>query len=570
MPEFTLQTSVEIDGVALDSTIEPLLEQVIVDDFLHQPDMFVLTFRDVERTVISDARLKIGSKVTIKATGIGGNAPEPLVAGEVTAMEAEYTEGGSRAIVRGYDPSHRLHRGRRTRSFVGMKDSDIARQISQAMGVEVGTIDDSGPVLDHVSQANATDWEFLQGRAREIGFELAVNEGKFQFHKPVASARAPADGDYDTADPLRLVFGQELIEFHPRVTSAEQVKEVVVRGWDPKKKQALVGRAPAAATSATLKSTPAELARTFGDATYVAVDRPLATQAVVDATARALSDRIGSGFAEAQGLARGNPKLKAGAAISVGVVADDFAGKYVITSSRHVFDKDGYRTRFVVSGRQDRSLLHLAGGSAGDSSAAAGINGVVVALVTNNEDPEKVGRVKLKFPWLADDYESDWARLVSLGAGPDSGGVWLPEVNDEVLVAFEFGDIRRPYVVGGLWNGVDKPRLGDALFDNGKVKRRGFVSRKGHRFVFLDGDGDAGIALLTSNDSLKIALKESATEIHVKSDGTILIESTGNLTIKGSANVSVEAGAQLTLKGATVTVSASGPVDIDGTPIQLN
>lgn len=570
MPEFTLQTSVEVDGVALDAAIEPLLEQVIVDDFLHQPDMFVLTFRDVERTVVSDARLKIGSKVTIKATGVGGNAPESLIAGEVTTMEAEYTEGGSRAIVRGYDPSHRLHRGRRTRSFAGMKDSDIARQISQSMGVAVGLIDDSGPVLEHVSQANATDWEFLQGRAREIGFELAVNEGKFNFCKPAGSAKAPADGDYDSADPLTLVFGQELIEFHPRLTSAEQVKEVVVRGWDPKSKQALVGRAPAVATSATLKSTPADLAKTFGNPTYVSVDRPLATQAIVDATARALSDRIGSGFAEAQGLARGNPKLKAGAAISVGVVGEEFAGKYVITTSRHVFDKDGYRTRFVVSGRQDRSLLHLAGGSNGGGSAASGIDGVVVALVTNNDDPDKGGRVKLKFPWLADDYESDWARLVSLGAGPDSGAVWLPEVNDEVLVAFEFGDIRRPYVVGGLWNGVDKPRLGDALFDNGKVKRRGFVSRKGHRFVFLDGDGDAGIALLTSNDSLRIALKESATEIHVKSDGTILIESTGDLTIKGSANVSVEAGAQLTLKGATITVSASGPVDIDGTPIQLN
>ena len=451
-----------------------------------------------------------------------------------------------------------------------MKDSDIARQISQSLGVAVGMIDDSGPVLEHVSQANATDWEFLQGRAREIGFELAVSEGKFNFCKPAASAKAPADGDYDSADPLTLVFGQELIEFHPRLTSAEQVKEVVVRGWDPKSKQALVGRAAAVATSATLKSTPADLASTFGNPTYVSVDRPLATQAIVDATARALSDRIGSGFAEAQGLARGNPKLKAGAAISVGVVGEEFAGKYVITSSRHVFDKDGYRTRFVVSGRQDRSLLHLAGGSNGGGSAAAGINGVVVALVTNNDDPDKGGRVKLKFPWLADDYESDWARLVSLGAGPDSGAVWLPEVNDEVLVAFEFGDIRRPYVVGGLWNGVDKPRLGDALFDNGKVKRRGFVSRQGHRFVFLDGDGDAGIALLTSNDKLKIALKESATEIHVKSDGTILIESTGDLTIKGSANVSVEAGAKLTLKGATVTVSASGPVDIDGTPIQLN
>jgi uncharacterized protein (DUF2345 family) len=88
--------------------------------------------------------------------------------------------------------------------------------------------------------------------------------------------------------------------------------------------------------------------------------------------------------------------------------------------------------------------------------------------------------------------------------------------------------------------------------------------------VFLDGDGDEGIAILSAKDKLKIALKESATEIHVKSDGTILIESTGALTIKGSADVSIEAGAGLTLKGATVTIKGSGPVDIDGSPIQLN
>jgi uncharacterized protein involved in type VI secretion and phage assembly len=452
-----------------------------------------------------------------------------------------------------------------------MKDSDIAKKIADAIGISLGTIDDSGPVLPHVSQANLTDWEFLQGRAREIGFELAVGEGKFHFRRPAASASAPANGDYDSADPTTLVFGQDLLEFHPRLSSSEQVSEVVVRGWDYTKKEKVVGRAPAGASSATLKAKPIDLAKAFGEPKFVAVDRALSTQAAVDATARSLSDRIGSGFAEAQGLARGNPKLKAGAAISVGVVADDFAGKYVITSSRHVFDQDGYRTRFTVSGRQDRSLLNVAGGSTnGTTASASRIDGVVVALVTGNDDPDKLGRVKLKFPWLADDYESDWARLVSLGAGPKSGAVWLPEVNDEVLVAFEHGHIGRPYVVGGLWNGVDKPFLGDGLFDNGKVKRRGFVSRKGHRLVFLDGPGDAGIALLTSNNGLKIALKESDTEIHVKSDGTILIESTGNLKIKGSANIDVEASGKLTLKGATVAISASGPVDIDGTPIQLN
>jgi uncharacterized protein involved in type VI secretion and phage assembly len=252
------------------------------------------------------------------------------------------------------------------------------------------------------------------------------------------------------------------------------------------------------------------------------------------------------------------------------VVADDFAGKYVITTSRHVFDQDGYRTRFMVSGRLDRSVLGLATAGTGSRGAESRIYGVVVALVTNNTDPDGLGRLKLKFPWLGDDYESDWARLVQLGAGPDSGAVFLPEVNDEVLVAFEHGDVSRPYVVGGLWNGRDKPRLGDGLTDNGKVKRRGFVSRKGHRVILLDSDDKSGIALLSADSKLKLSLNQTRTEIHVKSDGTIVIESTGNLSIKSSANVDVEASGNLTLKGSGVVKIQGASVDIDGTPITLN
>ena len=189
----------------------------------------------------------------------------------------------------------------------------------------------------------------------------------------------------------------------------------------------------------------------FGSPVYVAVDRPLSSQGAVDAAAASIAEQIGSAFAEADGVARGNPKLKAGTPVSVSVVAEDFAGGYTLTHTRHVFDHEGYRTEFVVSGRQERSILGLTGASAGTGSAGGPPStGSSSAIVTNNDDPDKLGRVKLKFPWLADTYESDWARLVQLGAGPNSGAVFLPEVNDEVLVAFEFGDIRRPYVLGGV------------------------------------------------------------------------------------------------------------------------
>src|SRR6185503_18843872 len=100
----------------------------------------------------------IGSKLKLSASAMGGSSPEVLVAAEVTAIEAEYTAAGSKATIRAYDPSHRMHRGRRTETYAGMKDSDIAGKIAQRLGITKTQIDDSGPVSDHVSQANETDW----------------------------------------------------------------------------------------------------------------------------------------------------------------------------------------------------------------------------------------------------------------------------------------------------------------------------------------------------------------------------------------------------------------------------
>jgi phage protein D len=563
---------IEVEGQALAPDVEVLLEQVVVDDHLHLPDMFLLTFRDAGHAVARQAQLHIGSKVKISAPGPGAGGAELLIEGEVTALEAEYDTAGSRAVVRGYDGSHRLHRGRVTQTYQNVKDSDIAHTVAQRAGLQPGTIDDSQTTHDHVSQVNVSDWDFLKARAAEIGFEVAVGEGRLHFRRPSPSRQAPSQGDFQSSDPLQLVFGTDLLEFRPRVSSSEQVKDVKVRGWDPKAKQVVIGQAPAGTTSVQLPATPAALAQKFGGPTFVATDHPLATQREVDATAKAVAEQIGSAVAEAEGVARGNPKLKAGAAISVGVVADDFVGRYTLTHTRHVFDARGYRTRFEVSGRQDRSLLGLVTNGAVPSSAAGPpVYGVVVAQVTNNDDPEKRGRVKLKFPWLSDSYESDWARMTQAGAGPDSGVSFLPEVNDEVLVAFEFGDVRRPVVIGGLHNGRDKPKLGDGLLDNGKVKRRGVVSRKGHRLVFMDDAGKSGIALITSAGSIRISLNETRKEIHIVCDGKVRIEAKDDVSIKSQKNVTIEAGAQLEMKGGSgAKLESSSAVEVSGQPIKLN
>ena len=187
---------------------------------------------------------------------------------------------------------------------------------------------------------------------------------------------------------------------------------------------------------------------------HVSTDVPYRTQAEVDEAAKALADELAAAFAEFEGVARGNPKIRAGAAVTVNGLGEPFDGKYTVTTSRHRFDPTtGYTTSFSVTGRHDRTparpgLRRLAAGRALSPAWSS------PRSATPN-DPEKAGRVKLTFPWLSDDYVSDWARTVQPGAGKDRGGTVLPEVGDEVLVAFEQGDFRRPYVLGGLYNGVD-------------------------------------------------------------------------------------------------------------------
>src|SRR6202035_3676741 len=255
MPQqYHLWPDVEIDGSPLPDAMEGLLEQVVVDHHQHLPGMFAITFHDPSRDVIGQLNVNIGSTVTIKMTPPGGTAVT-LIKGEVTGFEAEYDATQLRTILRGYDLSHRLHRGRNTQTYKNVTDSDIARQVAGNASLPIGTIDSTSVTYDHVSQPNQFDWAFLKSRAREIGYEMGMDsDGKFYFRQPIQASSAPQTGDYQShTDTLQLVFGDDLIEFRPRVTSAEQVSTVKVRGWDPVQKQAVIGSASAATVAAGIQ-----------------------------------------------------------------------------------------------------------------------------------------------------------------------------------------------------------------------------------------------------------------------------------------------------------------------------
>ncbi|WP_329477772.1 phage baseplate assembly protein V [Kribbella sp. NBC_01484] len=196
------------------------------------------------------------------------------------------------------------------------------------------------------------------------------------------------------------------------------------------------------------------------------------------------------------------------------------------------------------------------------------ILGVVAGVVTNNKDPDKLGRVKVRFPWLSDTDESWWARVASPMAGKDRGVFFLPEVDDEVLVLFEHGDPRFPYVIGALWNGSTPPFLTN---DDGKNDKRVIRSRSGHTITLNDKDGEETIEIVdkTGDNSVVISSKDNKLTISASSDISITsangkvslsgkgieLTSEADIKLKASSGMNLEASGKAVLKGSTVEIN---------------
>ncbi|MFF2773936.1 VgrG-related protein [Streptomyces sp. NPDC058052] len=557
---------VEVAGGPLPARLMNTLVEGYVDDSRTLPDLFLLRFRDPDRTLLAQGGIAVGAEIRLLARGGGGTEPQPLLTGVVTALELELDESGTFTVVRGLDETYRLLRGARVAGYQNMTLSDIVAQVAQRAGLKPGTVDVAGPVLDHVAQANVSDWEFVRGLAEEAGAQAYVRDGQLHVVRPAEAGGAPDASARADRDPLVLERGANLLRCRASVSAAEQVSEVEVRGWDVRGKRALVGRAPAGTSSTlALGMTAAQVTAPFGEARHVVTDGGYGTQERVDRAAKALAERIAGSFAELEAVIRGNPEVRAGSAVALNAVGAPFEGRYTVTSSRHVFDAlRGYETWITVSGQQERSLLGLTGG--GPAAAAHRSGGLVNATVTDTQDPEGSGRVKVTFPWLSDEYASDWARTAQ-AAGTGGGEPYIPEVGDEVVVGFELGRLDRPYVLGGLYNGQDRPSGGGAVDPtSGAVDRRAFASKGGHKLELLDAAGGAqGVRLRTGDGKLTIDLDQAGTAVTIGSDGSVRITAKEKVSITATGGVSVAAGrGALELSGDSVSVTARQGVRVDG------
>jgi uncharacterized protein involved in type VI secretion and phage assembly len=194
--------------------------------------------------------------------------------------------------------------------------------------------------------------------------------------------------------------------------------------------------------------------------------------------------------------------------------------------------------------------------------------GVVVGVVTNNKDPEDLHRVKVRFPWLDGANESHWARVAAPMAGNDRGAYFLPEVEDEVLVAFEHGCVDYPYVVGALWNGKDKPPESNS---DGLNKHRTIKSRSGHVIRLNDKGGSETIEIIDKSGNNKIVVSTQDNTITIEAQSDISISSkTGKLKMS-AVGVEINSKADVKIEATGNTdVSANAFVNVKGAMIKLN
>ncbi|MFI9460358.1 VgrG-related protein [Streptomyces xiamenensis] len=579
---------VEFGGAPLSAALTNTLVDGYVDDSRTLPDLFVLRFRDPSRVLLEQTGLTVGTPVRLLASaGDGGSvAARPLLTGSVTALEIEIDDTGTFTVVRGLDESHRLLRGRRVASYQNMTLADICAQVARRAGLTPGTVDVAGPVLEHVAQPNCTDWEFLRALAADAGAQVYVADGKLHVLRPVEAGGAPDPSARARQSPLVLEAGDNLLRCRAGISAAEQVSAVEVRGWDVRTKQPLVARAEAG-TAATLDLgvTAGQVSEPFGAAEFVVAGASYGTQAQVDQVAKALAATIAGSFAELEAVIRGNPEVRAGSAVTLTGVGAPFEGRYTVTTSRHVFDPlRGYETWLTVSGQQERSLFGLTGGGAGGDGVPGGesAGGLVSGTVTDTKDPEGLGRVKVCFPWLSQEYASDWARTAQTG-GTGGGDGFIPEVGDEVLVGFEQGRLDRPYVLGSLYNGQDRPSGGGAgdgaggvsgdgdsgAIDeaSGAVTKRSFGSKGGNKLELRDAaNGPQGVRLLTGDGKLLIDLDKKGTTIVIDSEGNVEIKAGQQVTVTAGSGASIDAGdGVLELSGAGVRLTAHRDgVEVDG------
>lgn len=564
-----------VDGAEIDAREADCVHEIKITDWLRLPDVCTLavgypldehgTFR-----LLDSSKFKVGAQLEVKLGSTDERTTQTIFKGEIVTVEPDFQSGSVAMVVRAYDKSHRLMRSRKQRAFLNKTISDIVKQIGGEYGLKIESAPTGGP-LDFVLQHNETDWEFAWRLARRVGCELTLEDTTLKLQKP-------GDGGAE----VELAYPDELFSFRPRITAVQQVKKVTVRGFDFKGKRSVVSEkaTPDQVTEAGIKRS--EITGKFPDSQLEIAGQSFVSKEEADNIAQASLDQLANAYLAAEGSTAGNPAIKAGVKLKISGVGNDFSGTYRVAKAVHVLRTGGYVTQFANSAGEHTLL----GQTGANGSTPGKVDSLVVGIVTNNNDPDKLGRVKIMLPFLSE-QETFWAPVLLPAAGKERGVSMLPVPDEQVIVAFENGDPSFPIVLGSVFNGKDTPGEEMAVQDGS------FALKSDHKALIA---AQEDINLRTDKGKWVIDVKGGDITETVKAgaggsgnytgtfDGAykltstqaVTVESKMGITIK-APQISVEAQGQLSVKsqgvlsleGATVQINGQAAVNVSGGLINL-
>ncbi|GAB2460620.1 type VI secretion system Vgr family protein [Jatrophihabitans fulvus] len=522
-----------------------------------------LRFVDLGYGLSAGDQFTLGSDVKVSEPG-GGT----LFEGTVTGVNLDLdSQAAPQFTVVADDAAFKLMRGTQVTTYLNGSYTAALQRVCSRHGLrpELGS---STMTMEYLLQAG-TDLEFLNSVCERLGFSWFVDENKTLVAKKLKLGSPVATLD----------FGSELDSFTVRASGLRPT-EVSVVGWNPDQQKDFTDKNPASTTmnppAFVADYLGAKPAKTLTKSATSVADRPALTAGEAKTMADAMFEEWSSAAVVAKGQCAVDSRLKPGETVSV-AQAGPLSGKYLVTGVEHTWFKGRFLTKFECGPRRPAGLVDTLAPKAADPGFA--VSGLVVAVVTDANDPDGAGRVKVKYAGIDGDVESPWARVVTLGGGKARGAVFYPEVKDEVLVGFEHGDTRRPVVLGGLFSKSNTLPNGAKYVANGKVNYRRIASRKNHIVEFADGDQPSEQHVL-----LKLGTKEhrirvgadrfdievtNGTPLTIKAGGSKFdISNSGDITIEGT-NVTIKAKAALKLEGAQLQAKGTGTAAFEGAQVSV-
>lgn len=584
-PYYVPDFAVKIQGLTLESDVSSAVISLSCELSLETASMFTLQLNNANLSFTDSALFEVGKNVEIYM-GYVGNL-QPIMWGEITAVQTSFPSSGASVMtITGYDKSHRMRHNKPSRfTFKYLNDSAIVAQIA-AENLLIPVVDPSPMPPRESVQQTGSDWALLKELADRNFFKVYVHWDKLYFRFPRPQT-----------EMVVLEWGKNLISFNPRLSIAGQAGIQVIRGYDYKLAQKIVAILPAVALGSDLDDLIERLGSSFLDQLVqmgrnVIRDQPVENYVDAAVLAKSVLMQLLQGLYQGSGSCIGLPNLRPGQMIEIRGVGKRFSGKYLLSQVTHTIDESGYRTNFEISQEYPNNFLQNLRKKIDETPSPnkqEKITGVMVGLVENNIDPEGLGRVQVSFPHLSDVNLSNWARIATLMAGGDSGTYFLPDIGDEVAVLFEQGNINKPIIIGGLWNGKARP----PEVNKGINEKKVIQTKSGIKILFDETPGMENLTLQTKTGStIKIDDTPAAEKIFFQLKGTeqsVTLEQGTNLiklgdnnfielkqdgvTIKFNTNYVHLSSSEMTLRfddNNSIQMSSQG-VNIKGTPnINLN